>query len=116
MATELWAVGLTIAAGWCGAGGAVLLKKGSNQLKLSVKDLIKNWPLIAGIALYALSVFFFVPALKGGELSVLFPLIALSYIWVALLSVKFLGEKMTKAKWTGIALVILGIILIGLGS
>ena len=114
--TELWAIGLTLGAGILGASGAVLLKKGSDRLKLSVPGLLRNWQLITGVGCYATSVFFFVPALKGGEVSVLFPLISLSYIWVALLSVKFLGEKMTKEKWIGIVLVILGVALIGFGS
>ena len=114
--TEPWAVGLTICAGLLGASGAVLLKKGADRLKLSVPDLVRNWQMILGVGCYAASVFFFVPALKGGEVSVLFPLVSLTYIWVALLSVKFLGEKMTRQKWIGIALVILGVALIGLGS
>jgi uncharacterized membrane protein len=58
----------------------------------------------------------FIPALKGGDLSVLYPFVALAYIWVSLLSVKFLGEKMNKFKWLGIALIIIGVSFIGIGS
>ena len=36
--------------------------------------------------------------LKGGDLSILYPFVALTYIWVSLLSVKFLGEKMNLIK------------------
>lgn len=114
--TEPWAIGLTVLAGLCGGGGAVALKEGSNRLKFSLKELATNWPLILGVGLYAGSVFFFVPALKGGEVSVLFPIIALSYVWVALFSSLFLGERMNKHKWAGILLVVLGVALIGLGS
>ena len=66
--------------------------------------------------MYGISTILFIPALKGGELSVLYPFVALAYIWVSLLSVKFLGEKMNKVKWLGIALIILGVSFIGLGS
>jgi len=58
----------------------------------------------------------FIPALRGGDLSVLYPFVSLSYIWVMLLSIKMLGEKMTKLKWLGILLIISGVSLIGLGS
>jgi drug/metabolite transporter (DMT)-like permease len=75
-----------------------------------------NYNLFGAVALYAIGTALFIPALKGGELSVLYPIVALTYIWVSFLSVKFLGEKMNKLKWLGIALIILGVSFIGLGS
>ena len=75
-----------------------------------------NYHLFGGVILYALGTIFFIPALKGGDLSVLYPFVALGYIWVSLLSVKFLGEKMNKFKWIGISLIIIGVTFIGLGS
>jgi len=58
----------------------------------------------------------FIPALKGGDLSILYPFVSVTYVWVALLSVRFLGEKMNKFKWIGIAMIILGVSFIGIGS
>ena len=55
-------------------------------------------------------------AFKGGEVSVLYPIIATSYVWVSLLSMKFLDEKINIFKWIGISIIIAGIILIGYGS
>ena len=75
-----------------------------------------NYHLFGGVGLYAIGTILFIPALKGGELSVLYPFVALNYIWVSLLSVKFLGEKMNRFKWLGIALIIIGVSFIGLGS
>ena len=54
--------------------------------------------------------------LRGGELSVLYPLAATGYIWVSLLSVKLLKEKMSLFKWLGVSVIIAGITLIGLGA
>ena len=116
MATQLWAVGLVILATIIGAFGPILLKKASAKKLSSIKSLMANYYLFGGVALYGVGTILFIPALKGGELSVLYPFVALVYIWVSLLSVKFLSEKMNKYKWAGIALIILGVSFIGLGS
>ena len=116
MATELWAIGLVVLATFVGAFGPILLKKASAKKLSSIKSLMTNYPLMGGVFLYAIGTMLFIPALKGGELSILYPFVSLAYIWVSLLSVKFLGEKMNKLKWLGVALIILGVSFIGLGS
>ncbi len=116
MATQLWAVGLVVIATLIGAFGPILLKKASARRLSKISSLMTNYPLFGGVALYAIGTVLFIPALKGGELSVLYPFVALAYVWVSLLSVKFLGEKMNKVKWIGIALIILGVTFIGFGS
>ena len=116
MATQLWAVGLVLLATIMGAFGPILLKKGSARFNLNLLKQLKNYNLIGGIALYALATILFVPALKGGELSVLYPIVSLGYIWTTLLAIKFLGEKMNWMKWLGIAVIILGVSLVGLGA
>jgi len=116
MKTELWAVGLVTLASIVAALGPIFLKKGSKKFKLNIKALIKNHNLIIGVAFYAASTILFIPALKGGDLSVLYPLVSLTYIWVILLSIKMLNEKMNKLKWIGIGLIIIGVSFIGFGS
>jgi len=116
MTTQLWAIGLVIAATVIGAFGPILLKKGSAKFNLHPIKQLKNYSMIGGILLYALSTILFVPALKGGELSVLYPIVSLGYIWTALLAIKVLGEKMNLYKWLGIAVIILGVSLVGLGA
>ena len=116
MATQLWAIGLVMAATLVGAFGPILLKRASESKLSKISALMKNYNLFGGIALYAAGTLLFIPALKGGDLSVLYPFVALTYVWVSLLSVKFLGERMNRTKWTGIALIIVGVAFIGLGS
>ena len=116
MATELWAIGLVISATLIGSFGPILLKKASAKKLSSIKSLMTNYHLFGGVSLYAAGTLLFIPALKGGDLSVLYPFISLSYIWVSLLSVKFLGEKMNLTKWLGISFIIIGVSFIGLGS
>jgi uncharacterized membrane protein len=116
MATEPWAIGLVCVATLVGAFGPILLKKASEKKLSKIKSLLTNYHLMGGVALYGVGTVLFIPALKGGELSVLYPFVALAYVWVSLLSVKFLGEKMNKSKWMGIVLILLGVSLIGFGS
>ena len=116
MAAQLWAIGLVIAATLIGAFGPILLKKASTKKLSNLSSLMGNYHLFGGVALYALGTMLFIPALKGGDLSVLYPFVALSYVWVSFLSVKFLGEKMNMLKWIGIALIIIGVTFIGLGN
>ena len=116
MTTQICAILLVSSATLIGAFGPILLKKASAKSFSKISYLFTNYNLLGGIALYAVGTILFIPALKGGDLSVLYPFVALTYIWVSLLSVKFLGEKMNKFKWIGIALIILGVAFIGIGS
>lgn len=116
MATQIWAIGLVILATLVGAFGPILLKKASEKKLSKISSLIRNYHLMGGVALYAVGTVLFIPALKGGDLSVLYPFVSLVYIWVSLLSVKFLGEKMNALKWIGISLIIIGVSFIGIGS
>ena len=101
-----------ILATFIGSFGALYLKKSANQFNLSLNGTIKNKNLLIGILFYGLSSIIFIITLKFGPLSVLYPVVATSYIWVALLSIKFLNEKINLFKWLGILFIILGVIFI----
>ena len=113
---KLLAIGLVLFACVIGAFGALLLKIGSKKFSFKIKELIKNYKVIAGVALYGISSIIFIWALKYGDLSLLYPFSATTYIWVALFSIKFLKEEMNAWKWLGIAAIIAGVSLIGIGS
>ncbi len=61
---------------------------------------------------YGLATLIYIGALRLGRLSVLAPITSLTYIWVAFLSVRFLGEEMNKFKWLGIFTIIVGVVLL----
>ncbi len=114
--TEVWAMATVVFATLLGATGSLLFKLGSERLTLNLRKLLTNYVLIAGVIVYGVSAIIFVFALTGGELSVLYPLVATSYIWTCLFSVKFLKEKMNWWKWLGILLIVIGVSFIGMGS
>ncbi len=116
MKTELWAIIFVLIGTIIGSFGALYIKIGSKDFSFKILKILKNQRLILGIVFYALSSVFYVIALTGGELSVIYPVASISYVWVCLLSVWFLKEKMNIFKWVGIATIIFGITLIGIGG
>lgn len=97
-----------------GALGALVLKKGTS--KYTFRALLKSSFLWIGMFLYGLSTIFYVLALKNEELSVIYPLVSTTYIWTTIFSIRFLREKMNRWKYLGLAGIVLGVFLIGLGS
>jgi len=98
------------------ATGQLFLKIGSRTLALNVIKLLSNSALIIGVILYITGAVILVTALKHGELSVLYPIIATSFIWVSFLSIIFLNEIMNLWRWAGVIAIIIGISLIGRGA
>jgi drug/metabolite transporter (DMT)-like permease len=100
------------------AAAQVLMKFGSNHLKLhpSLAGLLTDYPLLGGLFLYGVGAALMVIALRHGELSVLYPLISLSYVWVAILSVMIFGEVMNPYKVAGICAIMAGVGVLGIGS
>jgi drug/metabolite transporter (DMT)-like permease len=75
-----------------------------------------NLPLLCGLALYGLSTVLLVLALKDGELSLLYPVIALTYVWVTVLSLVILHDKPNPYKLAGIAVIVIGVSVLGRGG
>ena len=116
--TSLLALGLTVIASFIGSFGALFFKLGSRELHFDFKSLIFNWRLYVAVFFYVLSTVFFIwaLALPDSALSVIYPFVSLTYVFVELLSIKFLNEKMNFWKWAGICFIILGVSFIGFGS
>ena len=116
MATKLWAALLVLFTTLLTSSAQILWKKGSATLAFDILGILTNYYLLGGILLYIVGGALLIISFRGGEVSVLYPIIAMSYIWVSLLSVKFLGEKMNTFKWLGVIAIIMGIVSIGFGS
>tara|TARA_Y100000310_G_C20620166_1_gene782848 strand:- start:272 stop:619 length:348 start_codon:yes stop_codon:yes gene_type:complete len=115
MTTASWSIVLVLIAAFLGAFGAIFLKWASKDMHWNFKSLF-NKNFIFGVFFYGISTVIFIIGLSAGELSVLYPLVATVYIWVALFSILLLKEKMNIYKWTSIIFIIIGIFFIGLGS
>lgn len=115
MTTQWWAIVLVLINTVIGAFGPIYLKKGADKLSFNIKKLITNYTMIFGFSCYGISLILFIIALKGGEVSVLYPMVSIGYVWVAFLSVKILKEKMNLYKWLGILFIIFGVSMIGIG-
>ena len=99
-----------------GSLGAAGLKAGAQRLELNFYSLATNWRLASGIGLYLLSTVFFLLGLANGELSVLYPMVSVGYIWSLLWSKLFFSEPITRAKVGALALILGGVALLGVGT
>lgn len=106
---------LVFAASLVGSFGAVFLKLGAARLDKTLLSFV-NRHLIIGVALYLGSSVFYGLGLRGGQLSVLYPMISLAYIWTLLWARLFFNETFTRQKFAGLALILVGVIFVGLGS
>jgi multidrug transporter EmrE-like cation transporter len=99
-----------------GTVAQLLMKSGMEHFRLEPVALATNLPLIAGYMLYGINTVMLVLALREGELSVLYPIIALTYVWVTLASYIRLHESPNIYKNAGVTAIIAGVIVIGRGS
>lgn len=99
-----------------GSFGAAFLKGGAERLERNLKSVYTNWRLAAGVFAYLTSAVFFVLGLRKGELSVLYPMVSLGYIWTLAWSRIFFGEPLTRTKFVGLGLILTGIALLGIGN
>ncbi len=106
---------LVLAASFVGSFGAVFLKIGAGRVNRSPLSFL-NGPLIFGVALYLGSSGLFLLGIKNGDLSVLYPMVSLGYIWTLVWSKLFFKEPFTRNKCVGLALILLGVFFVGLGS
>jgi multidrug transporter EmrE-like cation transporter len=114
-----------------GALAQILIKRGTGQLgaRVTLADvahhpqlifqfcigMIRNLNLFGGYCLYGINTFLMALALKGRELSRLYPIIALTYVWVTFLSLMlFPDEHMNFFRAIGICFVVGGVSILGL--
>jgi uncharacterized membrane protein len=88
------------------AFGQFFLKRGMDNFSLL------NIHIYIGILLYGLGAAVMILALRHGDLSSLYPIISLTFIWVIFLSAMFLGEKITVPKILGTGTILCGVVLI----
>jgi multidrug transporter EmrE-like cation transporter len=101
-----------------GAVAQVFIKLGANQLPTGsaltrILGMITSPPIVFGYSLYAAFTLLFIYALKREELSILYPIISLNYVWVTALSIIIFGEALNGYKVAGILAIMLGVSVLG---
>ena len=99
----------------------ILIKMGANRLShagfmATFIGIFTVPPLFAGYCLYGVFTVLFVYALRHGEVSVLYPIIALGYVWVAILSSVVFHESMNLLKIVAITIIVAGVSVLGWGK
>jgi multidrug transporter EmrE-like cation transporter len=101
-----------------GAAAQILMKMGANHMvaglaRPGLAGIVTNVPLMIGYTLYGMSTVLLVLALKDGELSLLYPVIALTYVWVTILSLLVFHDDINIFRLTGIAIIVVGVGVLG---
>lgn len=108
-----------VALGVCGQLAMKLGIKGTGDLQVLLSQsvwrfisaIIGSRLILLGIGSYGVSTFFWLLVLSRVDLSLAYPMLALGYVGILLVSMIFLGEKVTALRWLGTGLIIFGVIL-----
>jgi drug/metabolite transporter (DMT)-like permease len=112
--TPVSSMALVLFASVVGSFGAVFLKLGA--VRLSGIPSLLNWRLMLGVGLYLGSSVFYGWGIKNGQISVLFPMVSLGYVWTMVWARLFFKERFTRQKFMGLGMILLGVLFVGLGS
>ena len=95
-------------------GSAVLTAFGQFLWKLS--DGSRLLPMLAGFVLYGMGALLMITAFRFGSFSVLHPVQSLSYVFALLIGYFLLNEAISPEKVAGLALILFGVTMIGVGD
>ena len=114
MSTPAFSVGCFLAASLFGAVGQYLYKSGAQEATGGLLSFIVNLRILGGVACYiAVMVLFVVAFKKGGELTVLYPIYATTFIWAALIAWWIYNVPIKPLNILGMACLIVGMFLMG---
>jgi len=116
MKTPFSSILMVFGAAFVGSFGSVFLKAGAGRLHRNVSTLIFNWRLGAGVLMFVASSFLFIAGIRRGELTILYPMVSLGYVFTLLWAKLFFNEPFTSNKFAGLAAILLGIVLLSLGN
>ncbi len=116
MKTKKWAIAMMILCTVFTTAAQMFYKIGAGSLEFNINSIITNWPIMIGMVFYGIGSILVIIALKHGEVSTLYPIITLSYIWVTLSSKYYFNEEINVFRWIGIFLIIIGITFIAFGE
>lgn len=92
------------------AVGAISLERAT--LLPMVIRVLTQWPVVAGLTLYVLSVGVWIVGLSRADVSVAYPMLSLGYVVNALAAMWLFGEMMSPTRVAGIGLILAGVFVI----
>jgi drug/metabolite transporter (DMT)-like permease len=96
-------------------GNEISIKRPSD-LPIAIKMVFTNPLVLLGITSMAIYFGTYIAALAWADVSVVNPLTALSYVLATAYAAIRMRETVTKSRWTGVVLIALGSMFIGLSS
>jgi hypothetical protein len=113
MKTPIVSILMFLVAAILGAVGQFLYKSGAARITGSLWSYLNLW-LLGGIVCYLGVMGLFVAAFKrGGQLTVLYPVYASTFIWAALIALAADGTAIKPINVGGMALLVAGMYLMG---
>ncbi|MBR9703540.1 hypothetical protein GOV10_05855 [Candidatus Woesearchaeota archaeon] len=95
------------------ASSQFLMKLASKNIAFSFEGIFLNWAFISALAMAGFGAVLMTFAFKHGDMSSLFPLIALSFIWTTIIAAQVFEELIGSFVYTGIILIIIGVVVLG---
>ena len=100
--------------------GQLLMKRGmvlfgtfpATQLLVKIIPMFMNPYVFFGFAAFGLSSLFWLIVLSRMELSLVYPLVSVSYVLVALFSYFVFKENVTMIRWIGVLVILAGVFLV----
>ncbi|OIN89649.1 multidrug resistance protein [Candidatus Beckwithbacteria bacterium CG22_combo_CG10-13_8_21_14_all_01_47_9] len=93
--------------------GQLILKSGMNQVgKFDLVRSFTNPVVLLGLCFYGASLILWMMVLTKENLSFVYPLVAFSYVVTVVLSRLVLHEPVPSLRWLGLAVIVVGILLI----
>lgn len=112
--TSTASIACFVIAAFLGAVGQYLYKSGADAATGGWQSYVANPRLLGGVLCYVAVMVLFVVAFKqGGSLTVLYPIYATTFIWAALIAWRAYGVPITITNLLGMAVLIVGMYLLG---
>lgn len=116
MKTPISSILLVLFASFVGSFGAIFLKAGADRLERTIKGVLTNWRLPVGVCIYLTSFAMYTVAVKNGELTILYPMVSLGYLWTLIWSRLIFREPLTRNKFIGVGMILFGVVVLNMGN
>jgi multidrug transporter EmrE-like cation transporter len=88
-----------------------VLSVGLHNLIPTTLKVLMQWPIIAGLACYVISVGVWIVGLSRVEVSLAYPMLSMGYVVNALAAWWLFGEALGPMRWAGMVLILAGVLV-----